>query len=193
MDRDPHFIRTLKGEIRAAVAPMAPGNSISVGEYFYMQGFHMEEFKQAPAEGSIPAEKDWENWKDDLDTRCAYRQFGGKSLSEAADLFVENALYYQEDLYWMPKIPFRFYLRAYSKYLLSDRSIGDSDGASCYLRLIRAKLATDPDHILDIFESIFPSVQHVAKNQARYDADKEIYGDFSELFLEIMAEYDRKK
>lgn len=136
---------------------------------------------------NIPAEKDWENWNEDLDTRCAFEQFGGKSISEAVDLFVENALYYQEDLQWMPKIPFQYYIHAYKEYLLSPKAAEDSDAASCYLRLIKLKLETDPESVREIFDSLLPSIRHVVDNQGFYDADIEIYGDFKDLFKKIKA------
>ena len=136
---------------------------------------------------NIPDEKDWENWNDDLDTRCAFEQFGGKSISEAVELFVENALYYQEDLQWMPKLPFQYYVHAYKEYLLSDRAPRDSDAASCYLRLIKLRLETDPEFVVEIFDSLLPSVRHVAENQDFYDAHMDIYGDFLVLLTEIMA------
>ena len=141
----------------------------------------------------IPKEEDWGNWNDDLDTRYAFKQFGGKSISEAVDLFIENALYYQEDLQWMPIIPFQYYIHAYKEYLLSDKSSDDSDAASCYLRLIKCKLGTDRNCIIDIFDSLLPSINFVADNQAFYDADISIYGNFKDLYSEILDIYNKYK
>lgn len=76
----------------------------------------------------IPKEKDWGDWKDDLDLRYAHENFAGKSISEAIELFVRHSLHYQEDLQWMPIVPFQFYIHAYKEYILSEHSREDSDG-----------------------------------------------------------------
>jgi hypothetical protein len=141
----------------------------------------------------IPAKRDWENRNDDLDTGCAFKQFGGKSLFEAVELFAENALYYQEDLQWMPKVPFQFYVHAFKEYLLSEEAAEDSDAASCFLRLIKLKLETDPEVVVEIFDSLLPSVRYVAENQKYYDADIKIYGDFQVLLSEIFTLAEKGK
>ena len=56
----------------------------------------------------IPTELDWQNPYGDLDIKKAKEHFFGKTLEEAEELFVENALYYQEDILFMPSIPFRY-------------------------------------------------------------------------------------
>ncbi len=142
---------------------------------------------------NIPARKDWENWNDDLDTRCAFKQFNGKSIPEAIELFVENAVYYQEDLQWMPAIPFQYYIQAFKDYLLSDKADGDSDAASCFLRLIKLKLETVPEDIIGIFDSLLPSILFVVENQAFYDADIEIYGDFKKIYALIYELYQKSR
>jgi len=139
----------------------------------------------------IPEEKDWGNWKDDLDVRYAHGNFAGKSISEAIELFVEHSLHYQEDLQWMPIIPFQFYIHAYMEYIISERSKEDSDGASCYLRLIKLKLENEPEQVLNIFELLLPSLRAVADRQNFYDANIEIYGDFKEIFSSICRLYNK--
>ena len=139
----------------------------------------------------IPEEKDWGEWKDDLDLRYAHKNFAGKSISEAIDLFVKHSLHYQEDLQWMPIVPFQFYIHAYKEYILSERSRDDSDGASCYLRLIKQKLENEPDHVLNIFELLLPSLEAVADRQDFYEANTEIYGDFRKILSSICKLYNK--
>ena len=141
----------------------------------------------------IPTEQDWEDWQGDLDTRYAYKMFFGKSLSDAVELFVDNALGRQEDLMWMPKTPFQFYLQAYKEYILSDRSENDSDGASCYLNLIKYKLEEESTQVTEIFETIVTSLEIVSKNQKYYDANIDIYGDFTQTFELIKEIYNNSK
>jgi hypothetical protein len=80
---------------------------------------------------TIPTLRDWgEIDKDDLDAQGALKQFLGKSFLDAEALFAENALYYGEDLQSMPTAVFNFYAPALARYLTSDKSRGDCDGAS---------------------------------------------------------------
>ena len=68
----------------------------------------------------IPTEADWRSEPWDLDIPHAYQHFAGKSHEQAVELFQENAIYYQEDVMFMPRKCFPFYLRAYMEYLLSN-------------------------------------------------------------------------
>ena len=81
------------------------------------------------------------------DDGCAIRHFFGKSIDEGVKLFEENALRYQEDLLYMPLLPFGYYIKAFEKYLNNKSSEGDSDAASCYLDLVDFKLKEQPCHI----------------------------------------------
>lgn len=78
----------------------------------------------------IPNDADWRSEPWGIDVEDAYRCFFGKSMIEAIELFEENALARQEDVMFMPGPAFRFYVRAYCAYLLSEAARGDSDGAS---------------------------------------------------------------
>jgi hypothetical protein len=88
---------------------------------------------------TIPYESDWRSEPWGIDTPCAYEHFSGKTLDEAFDLFVKDSLYYQEDIMFMPVLCFRYYVHAYMNYLLSDKSGGDCDGASCFFGLIEVR------------------------------------------------------
>jgi hypothetical protein len=56
----------------------------------------------------VPTKQDWANPYGGLDIKYAREHFFGKTLEEAEKLFVENSLWYQEDIMWMPSIPFRY-------------------------------------------------------------------------------------
>lgn len=126
----------------------------------------------------IPTEADWRSEPWDLDIPYAYKHFLGKNLEEAFDLFVDNALCYQEDIMFMPAACFRYYLIAYTNYLLSEASKDDSDGASCFFGIIECR--KDDIHKLEdlVVSQIRKTLERLRDNQAWYDADKEIYGRF---------------
>ena len=125
--------------------------------------------------------------KDNLDAECAFKQFAGKSLKEAERMFRDNAIYYQEDLLAMPSIAFNFYAPVYADYVLSDNSKGDSDGASCYLNMVNELLEANRALAIEMTERILiDAAKNVSMRQAFYDADIDIYGDFSEQYEQII-------
>ncbi len=126
----------------------------------------------------IPSEADWRSEPWDLDIPYAYKHFFGKDRVQAAGLFVENALCYQEDVMFMPATCFYFYAHAYIDYLMSEQSEGDSDGASCFFGLVEVRA----DDILrgpgELRERIRALLRRLGERQTWYDATPHIYGDF---------------
>lgn len=132
------------------------------------------------------------NWgkinKEDLDACWAFEQFAGKSLDEAEALFQVNALYYQEALSSMPATAFNFYVKAFVNYITSERACGDADGASSFLHMVvwmlkenRNIIANDTQHLL------VRTAEYVANHQWFYEASKDIYGVFPDLYAEILT------
>ncbi len=140
---------------------------------------------------NIPTNEDWRSEPSNLDAQCAYEHFFGKSLKESASLFVDNALYYQEDLMFMPVACFFFYAHAYIDYLVSDQSEGDADGASSLFGLVEVRkgdILRAPPYLRERIRAL---LQRLANRQAWYDAEPQIYGDFkvkSEAYLSTIEE-----
>ena len=128
---------------------------------------------------TIPSESDWRSEPWCIDTPYAYEHFLGKTLDEAFDLFVQYSIYYEEDIMFMPVLCFRYYIHAYMNYLLSDKSKGDCDGASCFFGLIEVRkddICTSEDKLRNRISEV---LQHIGARQEWYDADLDIYGNFS--------------
>jgi hypothetical protein len=147
-----------------------------------------------PNSENIPTKEDWWTETDDMDTDYAYRRFFGKSIDQGMDYFHEAVLGAAEDINWMPPVPFRFYIRAYTKFLLeapieqgADIDSEYSNGASSFLRLVLNKLEEAPEIILPIMDELMVTCEHVAANQAGFDASEDIYGSFEETLNKIKA------
>ena len=136
---------------------------------------------------TIPTRSDWGDIdENDLDAQWALKQFLGKTFADAEAMFAENALYYQEDLQSMSAAPLNFYAPALAKYLNSDRSHGDSDGASSFLHTLIWILKTRPEIFTsDVKGILIRTAKRIANRQVLYDADVNIYGQFSDLYSEI--------
>ena len=130
--------------------------------------------------------------KNNLDAEWAYKQFAGKSLDEAEKMFRENALYYQEDLISMPSIAFNYYAPVFAKYILSDYAESDSDGASSFLHMILELLEENRSLAApETVKLLLDAAKIVSNKQNYYDADIDIYGEFSELYNKIVQLTER--
>ena len=147
---------------------------------------------------NIPTEEDWLNWPAgverpmDLDEEYARRRFAGKSFEEALQLFqTTNVLSCCEDVSYMPPVPFRYYMLVFKAHVLAEGESKDKwtapDAASSFLNLVKQKLKTEIDSIAPIMKDLLPAIEFVAMNQERYDADRDIYGDFREQLARIKS------
>jgi hypothetical protein len=136
----------------------------------------------------IPSEADWGNYEDDLDQEYGHRIFFGKNAEETIPLFERNVIERADELHFMPVIPFRYYILAFRNYVMSEDVLRNEmapDAASCFLNLVKLKLRDDADSIIPVMGELMPAIEHVAANQSLYDADIDIYGNFSEKLMEI--------
>jgi len=127
----------------------------------------------------IPTDSEWRSAPWCLDIACAYDHFFGKSVDEAQKLFEDNALYYQEGLMFMPTPCLSYYITSYLQYLLSDRSRGDSDGASCFFVLVDDRYSDISKFDSGTVHQVKAVLQKLGTHQYWYDADQSIYGDFA--------------
>lgn len=130
-------------------------------------------------EMTIPTKNEWRSEAWDIDTEHAYKMFAGKSRDQAYALFSQNAGFYYEDVMSMPTACFDFYVRPYLDYLLSSDSHGDSDGASCFFALVRQRAADIVTRATPLRQRFSAVLEYLADHQDWYEADPEIYGDFT--------------
>jgi hypothetical protein len=139
----------------------------------------------------IPTEGDWGDYRYDLDQTWAHDQFGDRSNEEMQPYIRGTPIGAAEDLHFMPEVPFRYYVLGYRDYIMAGQfgSPYASDAASCFIRLVLRKLQEQPRYIVPIMPELLPAVEHVAHNQAAFDADESIYGNFLEMLKQIQALY----
>ena len=129
---------------------------------------------------TVPTEADWRSEPWCLDTADAYDHFFGKSLAEAELLMEENAIYYQEDLVFMPTKCLEFYIEANIEYLLWNRSKGDSGGASCFFGLLECRHDDIQSFSPATISRVKNLLDRLASHQTWYEAEPAIYGNFAE-------------
>jgi hypothetical protein len=129
----------------------------------------------------IPDESAWYGYEDDLDVRYMHGLFFGKPIDEVFHYFDGgNAIQRCSELLFAPRPVFQYYIQAFVKFLMSERAAGESDAASPFLHLLESREKKDPGSVSNIFASLAQCVDYVANNQAYFEADEDIYGNFKE-------------
>jgi hypothetical protein len=143
---------------------------------------------------SVPTEEDWGDYKSDLDQNYAHSVFAGRTNQEMQRSFWENVLERTSDLRWMPDVPFRYYMLGFRDFVMAkDFDCYGSDAASCFLGLILEKLENHPLAIIPIVQDLLPAAEYVAEHQAEFEADVEIYGNFSDKFAKIKMLFAKQR
>jgi hypothetical protein len=139
-----------------------------------------------------PTRGEWGDLKVDPEVKYAYRLFGGRTLAEAKALFVENPIERAAELHYAAAPVLNYYLFCFVEHLLSPESAGESDMASCFLRLVRHRMASRPEDLDPAWDRLRPAIATIAQRQAFYDADTNIYGSFLDLWREIETARERR-
>lgn len=137
----------------------------------------------------VPTEEDWGDYHSDPDQEDAHSLFSGHTNEEMQPHFRANVIERTDELRFMPKIPFRYYMIGFRDFVMAGDfgHLEGADAASCFLRLVLQKLEQEPACIAPIMPELVETVEHVARNQSAFDADKDIYGDFLDLAAQICA------
>ena len=135
---------------------------------------------------AVPTKLDWGDLSVDPEIRYAWKLFGGKAVAEAAPLFIDNPIERASELRFCTTRVFSYYIHCFVDFLLSSEAAGESDVASCFLRLVRDRTASDPAFRGEL-GSLLPAVEAIASRQEFYEADYNIYVSFPALAAEIHA------
>ena len=140
---------------------------------------------------TVPTEADWQDYRSDLDQKSAHDLFAGKTNEQMQRHFHRNPIEMAESLWYMPEIPFRYYMLGFGECMKGKfKKSRASDLASCFLNLILYKLENHPRHIMPLMPEIGHIIEYVAQNQAAFEASVEIYGDFMEKWKQIQEVYE---
>lgn len=135
-----------------------------------------------------PGEAEWRGYKTDLDVKHARKLLFGKSIDEVQSLFggsrsIERA----DELRFMPRGAFRYYVRAFAKFVTSEEARGDPDSASSFLHLLVTREERDRGSVAEVYPALAETVEFIASHQQHFDAELAIYGSFRELATKIRA------
>jgi hypothetical protein len=95
---------------------------------------------------------------DSLDERSAVEHFLGKDLAAAESMLRENFLYYQEDLLWMGRRAFEFYVQAAIRMGEAALATGDDDTVHDVRYVLDQRETVDPGSLEAIRASLPPAL-----------------------------------
>lgn len=134
----------------------------------------------------IPGAAEWAGYKNDLDVQYAHKLFFGRSYGEVVHHFGSSrSIGRADELLFMPRRAFQYYVMAFVEYLGRPEAAGDSDSASPFLRLLIEREKRDPGSVAQIYDQLASTVDFVASHQKWFKANPNIYGDFKQLAAEI--------
>jgi hypothetical protein len=121
-----------------------------------------------------PDAADFDPWGGDLDARHAWKKFGGLSLAQAHELFLENPCFYQEDFMFMGPKAFAYYFPVIDRYLREVH--GEESDDDCCAGILGTAVAKQLEEASDlairmIAHEAADLASHVIGNPGRYTPD----------------------
>jgi hypothetical protein len=110
--------------------------------------------ESAMNEDPAPTRDAWGNLSVDAEVEYGYGLFGGKTAAEALPLFLENPMERAAELHFAPAAVFNYYVFCFVDLLLSPKGAGESDMASCFLRLVRNRLASNGADLAPVWDRL---------------------------------------
>lgn len=113
-------------------------------------------FRNPRPAAPLPSKLDFDPFGGDLDAQCAWKNFGGLSLSQAYDLFLSNPRQYQEDFMFMGGHAFDYYFPVVDRYLCEVAS--SAAGDDCGVAFLGSGVAAQFD-----WNGAFPSMSLISE------------------------------
>ena len=120
---------------------------------------------------SIPTRRDIVRTDGDLDAEWACKNYLGKTVDEAAAMFRENPLHYEEDLFWMGPVAFRYYVEAAIRYVVSDAARNDSVLISAFLGTLEHRAKDDPDELKPMARRLAAVCRYVVERWSKFNGE----------------------
>ena len=121
-----------------------------------------------------------------LDMRCAWEGFGGKTLDEACAMMREHPSAYEEDFMWMGGPAFKFYFPAFDNYLRSLPVATEVDWTKAFL--LAACIQTHFDYHEDmsgLHEQIISLCDYVCAHLTRFDSELELQEEIGARWADL--------
>ena len=131
---------------------------------------------------NLPNEEDWSGYKESFDSKSAYESFFGKSNEQMQVVFFEDGIELMTEIRFMPSKAFKYYVLGLRDFIIAGnfQPHEASDFSSYFLDMIELLLDSETSLISSSMSELMPALEHIASNQDKYQAPRDIYGDYSE-------------
>lgn len=136
---------------------------------------------------TVPSLGMWDKETLAEDGQSAFERFYGKSNDEMQSFFHSNVISGITYLSSIPRGPFQYYIKGICQYINGDNlnKYEACAAASGFLDLISYKIEEDFEVIESILPYLYPTIDFIGGNQKVFNADEQVYGDFSRKAKEI--------
>ncbi|WP_154222451.1 hypothetical protein [Marinicella rhabdoformis] len=139
-----------------------------------------------PMVNRIPDHNDWKGYQQDLGVKYMYKLFFGQCFIQAMSHFGDSrSIERADELLFCPRNVFQYYIFSFANFILSKEAKGDSDSASSFLTFLKIREQKDPGSVAAIYPQLKPVIEYVARNQAYFEADIDVYGHFKHTAKEV--------
>ncbi len=137
----------------------------------------------------IPSKEDWGDYKKDLDSESAFKSFFGKSNADMQSKFFKDGTELMTEIRFMPPRAFEYYIIGFRDFILADKfpCYEASDFTSYFLDMVEYMLINNTSLVSSSMPELMPALEIVAKNQEKYEAPFDIYGDFNDKLSSIIG------
>ena len=135
----------------------------------------------------IPSEADWGDSKDQ-DVAYAKKMLLGRSNAEMRLELKEMFLPRYQDVYWMPAVPFHYYMVGLTDFLMAEDNAFDDDRdqvSACYMDAVERRLSDDVPAIVPIVDVVLTGLAFIRRNVAKIEWDPEFYGTADDVSKRI--------
>jgi hypothetical protein len=140
---------------------------------------------------SLPTREEINPVHDDLDGQVACEHFFGKTVEEAEALFRESPLYFDEDLFWMGPIAFRFYVQAAIRFIQSDDVAFQAGFINGIRSTLERHLECDPpEELIPVAGQLAAVCSYIVEHWSKFGANEEIYGDLQLRYVALQRKFE---
>lgn len=131
---------------------------------------------------SIPNDKAWEGYKNDLGSIDYYEIVCGKSNKEVQvqGYFKNRGTLIFQELELLPRLVFQYYIIRYAKFLTTPAAENEPDCASMFLDLLKIREERDRGCINDIYTKLSSTLEYIGDSRECFNADIDVFGSFKE-------------
>lgn len=133
---------------------------------------------------AIPSEADWGETKGDFDANDAKIAFLGRSNAEMQPEFKNQFMMRAQDMNWMPRVPFHYYMHGFTEHLMSEDYEEDDWGdlvSSFYMVVVERRLSDDVLAIIPVADVVLDGLEFIKRNVNNFDWGPEFHGSADDV------------